>query len=416
MINVIYYRLKILIYDKMSWFTFAGIFLAMLAVSWITANSVVKQQLVPISIIDLDNSEYSALVVDRLSKQPGIALHPSNLEDAERKVSSGKLEAAYMIREGFMDSIIDGDISGIIEIIKSPSSLTSDLIGEIVSSEVIRLSSNVASADMVIDEFKDMGREIDNPKESQLWQEVWKSTDALWEPKPLMTIDYKEISSGQAAGANTGAGDSASVSRGAITATFGFLSTFLMYSMLMAGSWLLDEKNNGILHRVVSHPMKLMTYITGNMFSAVILNYIMAALVIALITAVFKLEGIHVIEDGLMLMAYLICTGFLSLFLASAMKTSMQLHITVPVITLATGFLGGNFVPLGELSNVFNWFGALTPQYWFSQGIMNTYTTGSVASLLWPITVLSLLSILLLTGTHIMMKVFFHKGSMGKPM
>lgn len=414
MISVIYYRLKILIYDKMSWLTFAGIFLAMLVISGITANSVVKKQFIPIGIIDLDNSEYSQLVVDRLSKQEGITLHISTLEDAERNVSAGKLEAAFVIKQGFMESIIGGDISRIIEVIRSPSSLTPDLIGEIVSSEVIRLSSNVAAADMVIDEFKDMGMKVDDSKDSILWRQVWQSTDALWEPKPLMTINYKEVSSGQAEDVNTRS--PAVLSRSSIAAIYGFLCTFLMYSMLMAGSWLIDEKRNGMLHRVISHPVKLMAYITGNMASIVILNYIMAVLVILPVKAVFKLEGIHMAEDGLMLAAYLICTGFFSIFLASLMKSNIQLHMTVPVITLTASILGGTFVPFTELSKAFKWLVVITPQYWFFEGVMKTYTSGRAVSLLHPAAVLALFSLLLFTGTSMAMKRYFHGRGMEKTM
>lgn len=362
-------------------------------------NGTAKDYRIPIAIIDLDGSEYSELVVKRVSQKSSIAVQNCDMEEAIKKVSTGKLEAAYIIKKGFMQKILDDDIDGIVQILKSPSSISAEIIGELISSEVIRLSSNVMAANYVVQEYKKMNKVTGQSEQKDIWEKAWKYTDAQWEPKPLMTIDYKEIRGGNL----TGETDT-NISNHLLNIIYGILISYLMFSMLIANSWLITEKSEGIIKRVLSSPMKLSTYMLGNIFSAAIINLLSVGLVMILLKQFFTLRYIYLKETALLLTAYLLSLGAISLFLACILKSISQLQIVAPTVTLISSFFGGAFVNLSEVSARFKQIALITPQHWFMEGVRKLLLTGSGLTVVQNLLILLLIFIIFLSLSIVLLK------------
>lgn len=362
-------------------------------------NGTAKDYRIPIAIIDLDGSEYSELVVKRVSQKSSIAVQNCDMEEAIKKVSTGKLEAAYIIKKGFMQKILDDDIDGIVQILKSPSSISAEIIGELISSEVIRLSSNVMAADYVVQEYVKMGKAPNVMVQKNIWQEAWKYTDSQWEPEPLMTIDYQEISGGKLTN-QTNAGQSNHLPN----IVYGMMISYLMFSMLIASGWMIIERREGIIKRILSLPIELSTYIMNNILSAVVLNGITTGMAMILITYLFNIPYIYFTKTILLFTAYLLSLGAISIFLACILKSISQLQIVIPTLTLASSFFGGAFINLSEISSRFKHIAFITPQYWFMQGTKKIFAASNSLAALWEILMLLIFFIVFLFISIAMLK------------
>ncbi|MBZ4646456.1 MAG: hypothetical protein JG777_1945 [Clostridia bacterium] len=371
-IKVVVYRLKMLLTSPIYLIVLLGMPVTVVLFSGLVLNRAAKDLRIPIAIVDNDHSEYSRLVVERIFQKPSVKVQTGDMQDVIRKVSTGKYEAAYIIKKGFMERILDEDIEGLIEMVKSPSSISAEIIGEIISSEVIRLSSNVTAANYVVSEYKKM--KVISGKEAQqkTWEEAWKYTDAQWEPKPLMTIEYKEMQQGTL---KSGSGNKGLFHT--LDVIYGMIISYLMFNMLVGGSWVITEKNDGIIKRIYSSPMKLSTYIMGNIFAVAIINFIGVSLMIYLLERFFSMQSIGLNQVYMLLIAYLLCLSSISLFLATILKSISQLQVVTPVTTLITSFFGGSFINLSEISQRFKQISMITPQHWFMEGLRKTYISGT---------------------------------------
>lgn len=278
----------------------------------------------PIGVVDLDQTQYSQLIIQRISNKETISIKTTTEEESLKQVSTGKLEAVYILKEGLMANILDGNTEQIIDIVKSPVSLSAEIIGELFAAEVMRLASNVDAARYVVKQY---GKNVKN--KDMLWEEAWKRTDGYWEPSPVITIDYQ----------STLKEPTSDIKNQEITKIKRNISeililTLLMFSILVASSPLLNEKNNGILKRITSTGTPLWIYLLSNVLTIMIIHA-MGLLLITLFTGT-----INTLTSNLMLyIIYMIWASILGLIIVTLTKKMQQLLIIVPFITLCNSLL-----------------------------------------------------------------------------
>ena len=216
--------------------------------------------IIPIAVIDLDQSEYSRLIIEGVSKKETVYMVALSESEALKQVSTGKLEAVYILKEGLMDHILDSNLQEIIEIIKSPVSLSAEIIGELFSAEIIRLSSNVDAANSVVKSYG-------SSDSTGLWKEAWDHTDAYWKPSPVITIDYSWVN--QSPSNNQDIQVTSQIKNNIIII---LIMSLILFSILITSRHLLKEKDMGIIKRVVSTGTPLWIYLLSSILSIVIIH------------------------------------------------------------------------------------------------------------------------------------------------
>lgn len=304
-------------------------FLVLLWATLTATSTTVNESLVlPIAVVDLDQTDYSELILQRVSKKDTISIQDLSEDQALKQVSTGKIEAVYILKEGLMNKIIDGDIEELIEVVKSPVSLSSKIIGELFAAEVMRLSSNADAASSVVRQF---GRETKD--KDKLWDEAWALTDLYWQPSPLITIDYHSINNGVMTNEPHLASNKIKEDMMEI-----LLLSLLMFSILIGSSSLLTEKNNGIIKRVITTGVPLWIYILSNVLFLVILHTL-SLLIIMIVTNSLLLGGSNLIQRFAFYLIYMFWSGALGIIIIAFTKKMQQLLLIIPFVTLLNSLL-----------------------------------------------------------------------------
>ncbi len=320
-----------------------------------------SQNLIPVVIVDQDHSEYSQLVVKRLSQKPGLKVILTNQATAEKLVKNFQAEVAFVIKKGFQQAVMKEKVEQAILLIKSPLSLSYGIIQEMLAGEVLRLWSNAAAANWVVQEYQDFNLHTSQP-DGALWQRAWQATDAKWEPKPLVQLEYQEL---------VGAGPPIKVER--IGTVAGSVTTGITVMLLMAiglfySGWIVEERNNGTLQRMQAI-QGLANPLLAHLLATILTGLAQLGLLVALTKIFYHNQFLSAGYQYLLLAAYLFNIAALGLLFSVLCKTTAQLQSSIPLLTLSSSFLGGCFWSYLDPPKTLQLLALFTPQGWVLKGL-----------------------------------------------
>ena len=298
---------------------------------------------IPIGVVDQDQSDYSRLVMERLSRHPLVQVEELTEREAVQLVKQGQLEGAFIMRAGFMERLMEGERKQVVELVHSPASLSIGIIRERVASELLRLASNVQAASYVRQQY--LSRQLINPEDHErIWEEAWAHSDSYWEPEPLMSIRYREfplVPTRQ--DSPTG-----QLERERLLLCLGWLTTLVMLVAMFLQQWLVEEREQHLLPRIQSFSIHARHYLLGN--SLAVLVIMLFALGLGLIMLAGKIQ-IPLLTNGLiisLLVSYTLFCLVLAISLSLWVKTTAQLQGMGLSIVLVTSLFGGALFPLAE--------------------------------------------------------------------
>ena len=351
-----------------------------------------KMDTVPVAIVDEDVTEYSMLLLDRLSGKEGLSLNRTDRETAAAMLEDSKVEQVFIIQKGFEEAIHNGDSDGLIELVSSASSYSSGYTSEVVAGEVIRIVTANMAANNVTEQYAELGIE----KESSFRDEVYAYADALWEPEPLMTIDYKELRAGVVEQVSQTSLPAASAS------SAGLIIAFINFYMLFAGGWLIEERLNGTIKRLGVGNGAIAVSFQASILALFAAGILQIAMFTAVLKIFFGVELFSGLLSWLVLVVYMLAVIAISMFLSSVLRTQAQLQVGAPVLALLTGFVGGcfwNFVDMPQGVQVLSLF---TPQGWALRALNRLLIEPDAMSYaVIPLLVLFAISLILLPVSYI---------------
>ena len=392
LMTVTFYKLKMMLGDRLF---FAVMIIIPLLITIATGYALryEKSNTIPIAIVDEDLSDYSKTLVQRIEQREGLSLEEASRSKALSMLEGNKIEQVFIIKEGFEQSVRNGEGSGLIDLLSSPSSYSADFTSEVVAGEAIRLITGNMAAAWVEEQYRNLGKDFDGA----LKQEVISYNEGLWQPKPLMTIEYKELQGQELKTVN-------SIAMPAATATStGLITSFIMFYILFSSGWLVEERTNGTLKRLAAGPRALYLSFAGNVLSLLIAGGIQILIFSLVDRLVFNVELFPGPLSYLVFFVYLLSVISISMFLSSVLKTQAQLQAGTPVFALLTGFAGGCFWNFVEMPERIRQLSLLTPQGWALSGINGLLLdSGNAAAVYLPILVLFSTALILLPLSYIM--------------
>ena len=356
--QITYYRFKLLAASPL---TLVIMFLFPAAAVFLSGLTITSEShVIPIALVDQDKTPYSELVIERIKERPTLKIMLMGEDDAVRQVKSKKNEAAYVIEKGFMEQIQQGKPSQIIRIIKSPASLSAEMVGEYLAGEVMRLNTNETAAEIVVREYEKMGL-ADSHAVENLKKEALEYTDAQWRPEPLMPMEYREY-----------LGEKPREKESQINSIlfpYGLLASLILFNAFLAVGWIIEERFNGIIPRVKSTTTGLRFYFAGNYLFIFIIGLLTLLFSMLLLRLGLGIRLNISLMTMILLISYLICISGMTMLFGVFLKTPFQLQVTAPLFTLTTGLLGGSFGNLSEVSGSFRMLSFITPQGWLLHGL-----------------------------------------------
>lgn len=361
----------------------------------------VKLGAIPVAAVDEDCSEYSVLLLVRLSKKEGLKINIVNREKGMEMLEDSGVEQVFAIREGFGEAVQKGKSEGLIDLVSSPYSYSSGYIKEVVAAEVTRMMMSNSAANNVARQYRDLG--ID--KGSIIRDEAARYADSLWEPEPLMTIEYRELKAGSiTAGVPSAVPGPAAPSAGLITA-------FIMFYMLFGSGWLVEERVNGTIKRLSAGKGAVEASFGGSILAMASAGLLQMLLFYAIQKVFFDISLFRGIMDFLVLFTYLFTVIAISLFLSSVLKTPVQLQAGAPIVALFAGFAGGCFWNFIDMPRIIDRISLLTPQGWVLRGINAILQNPSdYAAALQSLLVLSGTALILLFVSYMILNIQLRRG------
>lgn len=360
-----------------------------------------KLGVIPVAAVDEDCSEYSGLLLDRLSKKEGLMMYIVSRENGMKMLEDSGVEQVFAIREGFGEAVLKGESEGLIDLISSSYSYSSGYIREVVAGEVIRLVMANSAANNVAEQYRILG--ID--KGSGIRDEAARYADSLWEPEPLMTIEYKEWKAGSVTTElHPAVSGSAASSAGLITA-------FIMFFMLFGSGWLVEERANGTVKRLGAGKGAVAASFAGSVLAMTAAGLLQILLFYVVEKVFFGITLFAGAMDFLVLFAYLLAVIAISLFLSTVLKTPAQLQAGAPVLALFTGFAGGCFWNFIGMPRSIVRISLLTPQGWALRGVNALLQNPSdYGAALPPLFVLLSIALILMFVSYMILNMQLRRG------
>ena len=387
-----FYKFKMMLGDRL-FFAAMVILPLLITVASGYALRYEKLDVIAVAAVDEDVSGYSRLLLDRLSGKEGIGLTITGRKNALDLLDRGKAEQVIIIGKGFEDAVKKGGSRGMIELLSAPSSFSADFAREIAAGEAMRLVTDNMAANSVEAQYAKLGMK----KGDSFRNEVIAYAEAFWEPKALMTVDYRELKAGVVV---------TKPERPALpvssAASAGLVTAFIMFYMLFGCSWLIEERMNGTIKRLGAGTGALAASFWGGilaLFAAGMLQIILFSAVQKILFGVALLSGAF---SYLVLISYLFAVIAVSMFLSSVLKTQAQLQAGAPVLALLTGFIGGCFWNFTAMPEKVAKLALITPQGWALRGINTLLADSSdFAGALLPMVILFLTALILMPSSYI---------------
>jgi len=389
--TVTFYKLKMMLRDRLF---FASMVLIPLFITVATGYALRYEKLnvIPVAVVDEDGSDYSGTLLERLSGKKGIRIAAVSRKEALKMLEGNEVEEVFVIKKGFEEQIVNGNTKQIIDLVKSPSSYSADFVSEVAAGEVMRFIADNMAVDWVLNRYK----RLNKPISKSLADEVFNYTDSQWEPKPLMTVEYRELE-----GNGLKAVEAASMPAATATST-GIIIVFIMFYVLFSSGWLIEEKMNGTLKRLVSGPGALGYSFGGSILALFLSGMLQVILFSAIDKLVFGVDLFPGMLSYIIFIAYLLSVISICLLLSSLLKTPAQLQAGAPVFALLTGFVGGCFWNFVEMPKNLKQLSLITPQGWALEGINKlVLSPGDISAIFLPTVVLITTTLILLPLSYI---------------
>ncbi|WP_349408683.1 ABC transporter permease [Pseudalkalibacillus sp. SCS-8] len=314
---------------------------------------------VPVIFVAEEQNETTETIIDRVRKNDTLQVHVKEKDEALQLLKQNKAEAAVVLTEGIEEKLKKGEIKGVVHLYKAPNAIATGLIQEYVASEVIRFASNGKAATYMAQEYD----------EENMYEYAWNYTDEQWEPKPLMTVDYKI----------SGEKETATQTEKNITPLlYGLLSIYILLISFYHHTWVMTERANGLASRTGMFGVNRFTRYIGNLIGT------MTVIMVTVLPASLYLfigDGSFV-ENAALLAGYIVACSGVSFLLATLFTGISFYHLVAVALTFVSGFLGGSFVKLSELSDVLARAAIYTPQHWLLKGLGSSGNTTELQLLL----------------------------------
>jgi ABC-2 type transport system permease protein len=148
----------------------------------------------------------------------------------------------------------------------------------------------------------------------------------------------------------------------------------LLFSVAGIGGSLLDEKQEGMLKKLLCSPIPPDYILFGKLIFASIVSIIQLIVMFVYGWLIFGLDIMHHLPS-LILMIFTIafaCSGF-GLVLASFAKTRQQVQGFSSIIVLVMSGIGGSMIPIFVMPETMQKIAVFTVNYWGIQGIYDIF-------------------------------------------
>ena len=309
---------------------------------------------------DSDQTDASKNMIAQLDSIPGLEFSEASKEEALNKIKSGDEIAAVIISKGFDDSLTEGnnipvellyDQSRAMEV----SILQNLLIGEL--SEISGKQNKNRGIGLMVENLFPM---MPQSSKDTMTQTFIRQSEIAEKETKLVTM-------------TSVVGDEES-NWGLIQAVAGTAIMMLLFSVSALGQSLLEEKENGVLKKLLQSPLNPSSIMFGKMLTATVVSIFQLTVMFTFSWLAFGLD-IFINLPALFIMIFataLACSAF-GVFLSSIVTTKKQADSLGTILILFMSGIGGSMIPLYIMPEFMQNLAVVTVNYWGIQGFYDIF-------------------------------------------
>lgn len=316
----------------------------------------------PIAVLyaDEDQTSSSKNIITELDAIPGIVCIATDTQSAKNQIKSGDQIANIIIHKGYEDALNNGtDI---------PIELQYD---QSRAMEISVLQNLLVSKISSIKGAKDADKGVDRIMQNMFSNLPAQTQDSI--RNNLKSGLNKENEQEQLITMTSVVGEEES-NWGLIQAVAGTAIMMLLFSVRSIGSGMLEEKENGVLKKLLQSPITPFEILFGKMLTAVIVAIFQLSVMFIFSWLAFGLD-IFMNLPALIIMILttaIACSAF-GVLLASIVRSKKQADSLSTIIILFMSAIGGSMIPLYIMPSFMQDAAVISVNYWSIQGFYDIF-------------------------------------------
>lgn len=308
------------------------------------------KSLVPVGLIDHDNSELSRRMVAALAEAGAYDVRTLPEEQAYADVRLGNIETAFIIPEGFQDAVTK-DTPLTVTVVSLSTSNTGMVAGTIMEKSLTSylLQEAVVSVTATSAAGLGLAGKVDPAAAARNAAERLSAS-------PVLTVGFEEVK--QAVSAKDSPNWAAGYSGGVYI-------MFTMFTVLFQAGDTLTERRTGTWGRLLSTPVSRSAVVAGKAIGSYVVGLVQVLILVLVGRFLFRINFGPNLGAVIAIMALMVAvvTG-MGMFLSTLVRTIAQLQTMAPIVIVSTCMLGGCYWPLEMDSPVMQKVAKFTPQAW----------------------------------------------------
>jgi ABC-2 type transport system permease protein len=316
----------------------------------------------PIAVLyaDEDQTSSSKSIITELDAIPGIVCIATDTQSAKNQIKSGDQIANIIIHKGYEDALNNGaDI---------PIELQYD---QSRAMEISILQNLLVSKISSVKGEKDADKGVDRIMLNMFSNLPAQTQDSI--RNNLKSGLNKENEQEQLITMTSVVGEEES-NWGLIQAVAGTAIMMLLFSVRSIGSGMLEEKENGVLKKLLQSPITPFEILFGKMLTAVIVAIFQLSVMFVFSWLAFGLD-IFMNLPALIIMILttaIACSAF-GVLLASIVRSKKQADSLSTIIILFMSAIGGSMIPLYIMPAFMQDAAVISVNYWSIQGFYDIF-------------------------------------------
>ncbi len=377
--------LKILIKDKQAMALILLMPIVLILVLGLSLNSLFEEDKANIKksnvvLVDYDNTDQSKefkefLEGDKVSDY--IELKDMSEEEGKAGVRSGDVTMLIVIDKGYGEVFNDKEKEGKVTAYldkgnEVQSSVVNSILEKYIDTNAAILSASDAASDdfekytldsrMILSEIADV---VDNI------QDVVEEGSITNGSKNLSAMQYYSAA---------------------------MVSMYILFVGMVGTSLIVEEREDNTLSRLLTTGASKSTIIIGKFLGLFILGIVDVTILILFTKFVFDVDWGNSLSGLILLTASMTFSASgLAMLIATIFKTAKQIDMINPIIIMIMGFIGGNMMPIYEMSSMLRKVSGLLLNNWSLRGYLNLMINNGCNSILNHCVVLICIGVVLLS-------------------
>lgn len=309
---------------------------------------------------DEDNTATSNKIISILDSISGIELIPETKENAIDLIKNGDRIANIIIYSGFEDSIKYGNTVPMEMQFDQSREMEVSVLQNIVLGNVSSLKGENDAAKNVESLINQLYPNVPNLMRDSLKQN-------------MLDAQTKENRTGDLVTMTSLVGDESS-NWGLIQAVAGTAILMLLFSVSSIGQSMLEEKENGVLKKLLQSPVKPFEIMMSKMLTATIISVFQLTVMFIFSWLAFGLDIFMDIPALIIMILFtaIACSSF-GVLLSAIVTTKKQADSLGTIIILFMSAVGGSMIPLYIMPSFMQDAAVISVNYWSIQGYYDIF-------------------------------------------